>query len=98
MYGVYDCTFVCVNLHVFPQDFDRRVVPEAGLDEVIVEDKIMKQLREIVQFEKARSVLFGQWGFARRNHQVGRKWSSDIQYIHIHMYLMQCTMCTCTCT
>ena len=36
------------------QDFDRRVVPEAGLDEVIVEDSTMKQLREIVQFEKAR--------------------------------------------
>ncbi|XP_064405407.1 uncharacterized protein LOC135350521 [Halichondria panicea] len=51
------------------KDFDRRVVPNAGLDEIIVEDDIMRQLKEIVQFEKARAVLFGQWGFARRNHQ-----------------------------
>ena len=36
------------------RDFDRRVVPVAGLDEVIVEEPVMKQLREIVQFEKAR--------------------------------------------
>lgn len=36
------------------KDFDRRVVPIAGLDEVIVEDDVMTQLKEIVQFEKAR--------------------------------------------
>lgn len=36
------------------KDFDRRVVPNAGLDEVVVEDSIMKQLKQIVQFEKAR--------------------------------------------
>ena len=36
------------------KDFDRRVVPVAGLDEVIVEEPVMKQLREVVQFEKAR--------------------------------------------
>ena len=39
---------------MYLQDFDRRVVPEAGLDEVIVEESTMKQLKEIVQFEKAR--------------------------------------------
>ena len=39
------------------KDFDRRVVPVAGLDEVVVEESIMKQLKQIVQFEKARSVL-----------------------------------------
>ena len=39
------------------KDFDRRVVPSAGLDEVVVEESIMKQLKQIVQFEKARSVL-----------------------------------------
>ena len=30
----------------------------------------MKSLREIVQFEKARSVLFGQWGFGMSEQQV----------------------------
>ena len=37
-----------------PQDFDRRVVPTAGLDEVVVDDTVLRQLKEIVQFEKAR--------------------------------------------
>jgi len=32
------------------------VVPAGGLDEVVVEEKLMLQLREIVQFEKARYV------------------------------------------
>ena len=39
-----------------PQDFDRRVVPAAGLDEIIVDEGVMRQLKEIVQFEKARCV------------------------------------------
>ena len=36
------------------QDFDRRVVPTAGVDEIVVVDSVMKQIKEIVQFEKAR--------------------------------------------
>ena len=32
------------------------MVPAGGLDEVVVEEKLMKQLKEIVQFEKARYV------------------------------------------
>ncbi|XP_065889621.1 uncharacterized protein [Dysidea avara] len=48
------------------KDFHRRVVPAGGLDEVVVEERLMKQLKEIVQFEKARSILFGQWGFGKR--------------------------------
>lgn len=38
------------------KDFDRRVIPNAGLDEVVVEESIMKQLKQIVHFEKARYV------------------------------------------
>ena len=36
------------------KDFDRRVIPSSGLDKVIVNEELMKSLREIVQFEKAR--------------------------------------------
>jgi len=46
------------------KDFDRRVVPNAGLDQVIVEESLMKQLKQIVQFEKARCVDdFGRMSF-----------------------------------
>ena len=40
------------------QDFHRRVVPKAGLDKVIVPDDLARSLKEIVQFEKARYVLY----------------------------------------
>ena len=33
------------------------MVPTGGLDQVVVEEKLMKQLKEIVQFEKARYVV-----------------------------------------
>ena len=36
------------------KDFHRRYVPAHGLDKVIVSEKLMKSLKEIVQFEKAR--------------------------------------------
>ena len=46
------------------------MLPTSGLDKMVVEDKLMKTLREIVQFEKARSVLFGQWGFGVSEQHV----------------------------
>lgn len=49
------------SLHM--KTFDHRVVPTSGLDELIVEDAVKDKLRKIVQFEKARSVIYGQWGF-----------------------------------
>ena len=45
------------------KDFDRRVVPHSGLDEVIAEDSILRQLREIVQFEKARFVIMTMYSY-----------------------------------
>ena len=42
----------------------------SGLDEVIVSDDLTKSLREIVSFEKARSIMFGQWGFGKRMSHV----------------------------
>lgn len=43
--------------------FDHRVVPTTGLDHMILPEKMKKKLSEIVQFEKARGVIYGQWGF-----------------------------------
>jgi SpoVK/Ycf46/Vps4 family AAA+-type ATPase len=44
-------------------DFDERVLPRAGLEELIVSDSIKEQLQQIVSLEKARGILFGSWGF-----------------------------------
>jgi SpoVK/Ycf46/Vps4 family AAA+-type ATPase len=48
-------------------DFDRRIVPTRGLEDVVLEDNICEQLQEIVNFGKAQSILFGQWGFHRQH-------------------------------
>ncbi len=44
-------------LYFSVQDFHRRIVPKNGLDKVIVTDRLAQNLDEIVQFEKARSVI-----------------------------------------
>ncbi|MES1907491.1 MAG: hypothetical protein MHM6MM_000601 [Cercozoa sp. M6MM] len=51
--------------------FERRSVPDSGLDKLVLPDKHMNVLRDVVNFEKARSVLFAQWGFGEslRNNQ-----------------------------
>lgn len=55
--------FECTTTLWFPhcpspsQDFDRRVIPVCGLEEVVVDDKTRRALRDIINFEKARSGL-----------------------------------------
>lgn len=48
------------------KSFDRRVVPDSGLDDVVIDSEVMTTLRDIVDYEKARAVLFGQWGFGKK--------------------------------
>lgn len=45
------------------EDFDRRVVPTNGIETMVLEDGLKETLNSIVQYSKAQSVLFGQWGF-----------------------------------
>lgn len=45
-------------------EFDERVVPRAGLDELIASNSVKKELEEMVILEKARGILFGSWGFS----------------------------------
>ncbi|ETW00765.1 hypothetical protein H310_07306 [Aphanomyces invadans] len=49
------------SLHM--KTFDHRVVPTTGLDALIVADTVRTTLAEVVQFEKARNVIYGQWNF-----------------------------------
>ena len=44
-------------------EFNERVVPQAGLNELVVGENVLEQLREMVSLEKARGILFGSWGF-----------------------------------
>jgi SpoVK/Ycf46/Vps4 family AAA+-type ATPase len=51
--------------------FSQRVVPRAGLDSMVLADGDRASLQEIVDFEKARAVLFGGWGFRAPHHRPG---------------------------
>ncbi len=44
-------------------DFEQRVIPKKGLEDMVLTDNQRKQLNDIISFEKARKVLFGHWVF-----------------------------------
>jgi DNA replication protein DnaC len=45
------------------KSFQDREVPTCGMDSVVVPDTIQQTLDDICSLEKARSILFGNWGF-----------------------------------
>eukprot|EP00941_MAST-03F_sp_MAST-3F-sp1_P002859 g2859.t1 len=52
--------------------FSQRVVPISGLENLILlSDSHRKQLQSLINFEKARAILFGSWGFTGTHHQPG---------------------------
>lgn len=44
-------------------EFNDRVLPRAGMDELVLTHAVANQLRQMVGLEKARGILFSQWGF-----------------------------------
>jgi SpoVK/Ycf46/Vps4 family AAA+-type ATPase len=44
-------------------DFDRRVVPKRGLEDLVITNEVRQKLEDIISFEKARTVLFSAWGY-----------------------------------
>jgi len=47
--------------------FDRGIVPQHGLEEVVLPTDIKERLKQIVNYSKAQAVLFGQWGFQQQH-------------------------------
>jgi SpoVK/Ycf46/Vps4 family AAA+-type ATPase len=48
-------------------NFDRGIVPQHGLESVILPSDIKEKLKQIVNYSKAQAVLFGQWGFQQQH-------------------------------
>ena len=48
-------------------NFDRGVVPQQGLESVILPPELKDKLKQIVNYSKAQAVLFGQWGFQQQH-------------------------------
>mmetsp|Transcript_18421 Transcript_18421/g.55530 ORF Transcript_18421/g.55530 Transcript_18421/m.55530 type:complete len:1186 (-) Transcript_18421:1035-4592(-) len=53
------------------KDFDRRRVPTRGMEDVLLPDTLKAKLSKVVQHEKARAVLMGQWGFGAKGELTG---------------------------
>eukprot|EP00246_Nothoceros_aenigmaticus_P015199 TRINITY_DN6205_c0_g1_i3.p1 TRINITY_DN6205_c0_g1~~TRINITY_DN6205_c0_g1_i3.p1 ORF type:complete len:1045 (-),score=220.48 TRINITY_DN6205_c0_g1_i3:28-2925(-) len=45
------------------KSFTHRVVPKTGMEELILGNVMRERIDSIINFEKARAVLLGQWGF-----------------------------------
>ena len=71
------CTITQADLHaggshqlrgrLAMSNFDRGIVPQRGLEEVEVTEKVKEKLKQIVNYSKAQAVLFGQWGFEKQH-------------------------------
>jgi hypothetical protein len=45
------------------KSFTHRVVPKISMEELILSSALRERLDAVINFEKARAVLLGQWGF-----------------------------------
>ncbi|CAK9091961.1 unnamed protein product [Durusdinium trenchii] len=48
------------------RSFERRIVPRSGLEVLVCGQSLRKKLQEVIDFEKSKTVLYGQWGFGGR--------------------------------
>jgi SpoVK/Ycf46/Vps4 family AAA+-type ATPase len=48
---------------LFMSKLEEHVVPKLGLDSIVLPEKTKETLEELVNMEKARKVLIGEWGF-----------------------------------
>ena len=56
--------FRCTTCEQDPENcLSERLIPRHGRDHLVLPSKIRAALKEIVDLEKARGVLFGAWGF-----------------------------------
>ena len=49
-------------------DFERRVIPKAGLQELIIDPRILQQVQLLLTSGKTRKFISAQWGFGSRGN------------------------------
>ncbi|KAL6053112.1 AAA domain-containing protein [Balamuthia mandrillaris] len=47
-------------------DFDRRIVPTRGIEDITATPEVLRQLERIIQMEKASQILFSEWGYSEK--------------------------------
>ena len=58
--------------HLQMAEFDRKVIPKAGLDAMVLKPALNERLRELVELERSSRVLFTQWGFNKDDVKFSR--------------------------
>ena len=50
-------------------DFDRRLIPTRGIEQMILDGKTQQKMKRIVAMEKSRQVLFSEWGYCDKTYR-----------------------------
>lgn len=50
-------------------EFEKRIVPTRGMNDLVVPQPMKHALMEVVTFQKARKILYTQWGFDEKSSQ-----------------------------
>eukprot|EP00913_Durusdinium_trenchii_P032956 g30852.t1 len=59
-------TALSIACRLAMRSFERRIVPRSGLEVLVCGQSLRKKLQEVIDFEKSKTVLYGQWGFGGR--------------------------------
>ncbi|EFC45794.1 predicted protein [Naegleria gruberi] len=49
--------------HLKMGEFEKKIIPKRGLPDLILSESLKNQVKEVIQFEKSRKILFNLWGF-----------------------------------
>ncbi|KAL0484135.1 AAA family ATPase [Acrasis kona] len=45
-------------------EFDRRIIPKRSLNDLVLDEDLLKRLKDVIEYDKVKNVLYGRWGFA----------------------------------
>jgi hypothetical protein len=85
------------------KSFTHRVVPKISMEELILSSAMRERLDAIINFEKARAVLLGQWGFQQERlgtaclfwgpHGTGKSAAAEVPVPPFHSHHMLFDFC-----
>ena len=62
------------------RSFERRIVPRSGLEVLVCVPSLKQKLQEVIDFEKSKTVLYGQWGFGAEAEKAKKNTSIHHEY------------------
>ncbi len=113
--GMQDFWLICVKLTTLiyltlqcnfvmqMKSFTHRVVPKISMEELILSSALRERLDAVINFEKARAVLLGQWGFEQERlgtaclfwgpHGTGKSAAAEVPVPPLYSSFKSCFSC-----